>query len=247
MKVQTFLLVVSVLIAPLAAGCFSPATMYADTRTLAKDGFTNKSPQWAYQGEPVTFDFAPDYGLTDYAVFYLPDGSRRYVDKRQTTDTGPNYRAVGTFKAGREPRTYTIEAIAFNVRRQNDWYWDKDDKQWVYHRTQGDQPDFKVGSAKMEVICYRVEIRIQFSPGSRRVADIVMVLLKGDGSRTRRRLKVGDEPGLEIIGPDNRGKYSARYVPKWNEVNRVGKTDVELQLTFGDGTQQVIRREIDTP
>ena len=254
MKARTLLLVLLVLVMPLAAGCgtlgtmwFDRATMYADTRILAKDGFTNRSPQWAYEGEPVTFDFAPDFDVTDYAVFYLPDGSRRYAGRLETVDTTPYFRAIGGFTAGREPRTYTVEAVGFNVRQQNDWYYDKDKKQWVYHLTQGDQQDYKTGSARMKIICYRVELDMPFSPGSRRVTDVVIIIIKGDGIRVERRLKIGDEPGLEIIGPDSQGRYSARYVPKCNEVNRVGKTDVELRLTFADGTQQVIRQEIDTP
>ncbi len=254
MKARSLLLFLLLLVMPPATGCsilgtmwFDRATMYADTRTLANDGFTNRSPQRAYEGEQVTFDFAPDYDVSDYAVFYLPGGSRRYVDRLDTGDTPPYFRAIGSFKAGREPRTYTVEAIGFNVRGQNDWYYDKDKKQWVYHLTQGDQQDFKVGSALMKIICYRVELDMHFSPGSRRVTDIVMIIIKGDGTRVERRLKIGDEPGLEIIGPDFQGEYRARYVPRYSEVNRVGETDVELRLTFADGTQEVIRQEIDTP
>jgi len=235
-----------------AGGCgqmfLDRAVLFADTYTEDGSGFSEKSPQWAYEGETVTFDFAPDPDVTDYAVFTLPNGTQEYIDRRTALDTDGFYRVTGRFVAGRESRQYTVSAKAYTVRRQRDWYYDRESKKWVLHVTQSDQADSQVGSASLKVICYRSQVEMTFAPGSRRTQDAVLVLLRSDGTRTERRVKVdGGQPGFDLIGPDAKGTYTVRYVPTWDEVNRTGKTDVELHLSYADGARDVIRTTIDTP
>lgn len=225
---------------------FEPAVMYADTLTDAKDGFTLRSPQWAYEGEQVTFDFAPDLAISDYAVFAWPDGKSDVLTRGDLQQS--YFRGLGTFKAGAEPRHNTIRATAFTRRGVPDWYFDKDKKTWVHHLPIGDPADIAVGSAQMEIVCYRVNIDLEFSLGSRVLADAVLYIIKGDGTRVSRRIAVGPaDPGFELRGPDAKGRYHVRYSPTHKEVNRIGRTGVELVLSFKDGTQDTLARKIDTP
>jgi len=253
MRHRVLLLLVVVMAAPCLSGCrqfvsmwFEPATLYADTLTAEKDGFTNRGPQWAYEGEPVTFDFAPDPAASDYAVFIWPGGTPDVLTNQQLVNT--YFRGIGVFKAGREPRKNLIQAFAYSIQGDCDWYHDGDADKWVHHLTRADEADFEVGRAQMEIICYRAEIDIAFRARDRQVKDIVLRLIRDDDSRTLRRVKTAaDEPGFDLLGPDDRGEYRVRYTPIWKEVNRVGTTDVELVLTYDDGTQETIARTIDTP
>jgi hypothetical protein len=246
-----------VLAAGLLAGCseeammvpgvmYEPAVIYADTRISSGDGFTLKSPQWAYEGEPVTLDFGPDLSVTDYVVFSWPDGK---VDVLTRADVQKNFfRGVGTFKAAAEPRKCTVRATAFMRRTQADWYFDQDKKVWVQHISATDTPDLAVGSAEMEIVCYRRTVDIEFNAGGRVLADAVLHVIKGDGTRVSRRTKgAAGEPALEVLGPDAKGVYRVRYTPTFKEVSRTGQTDVELVLSFKDGTQDTVSRKIDTP
>jgi len=226
---------------------FEQATIYANTLTVEKDGFTNRSPQWAYEGEPVVFDFAPDPSVSDYAVFVWPGGKPDVLTKQQLVKT--YFRGVGIFKAGREPRKNTVQAFAYCVQGDRDWYYDQDAKKWAHHLTMADEADFEVGKATMEIVCYRVTIDMGFKvPKGRRVTDMVLQLVKDDGTRVSRRMRTSpDDVGFELTGPDGTGEHRVRYTPKWEEVNRVGKTDVELVLSYDDGTQRIIKQTLDTP
>jgi len=246
-----------VLSAALLAGCsdegmmvpgimYEPAVIYADTRTDSGDGFTLKSPQWAYEGEPVTLDFGPDLSVTDYVVFSWPDGKNDVLTR---ADIQKNFfRGTGTFKAGAEPRRNTVRATAYLRRSQVDWYLDKEKNVWVQHITATDTPDLAVGSAEMEIICYRRTVDLEFNTRGRTLTDVVLHIIKGDGTRVSRRAKgAAGEPTIELLGPDAKGTYRVRYTPTFKEVNRVGKTDVQLVLSFQDGTQETVSQKIDTP
>ncbi|MBN2584704.1 MAG: hypothetical protein JXL80_16700 [Planctomycetes bacterium] len=252
MKPRWILTVALLAVTCAATGCaellMDRAKLFGDTYTRDRSGFSDHGPQWAYEGEAVTFDFAPDPDITDYAVFSWPGGTNEYIDKRDTFETDRFYRTVHRFEAGREPRQYVVSAEAYAIYQQNDWYYDRDTGEWVYHLTHNDVRDTRVGSASLKVVCYRVEIAMTFKPGARQVKNAVLLLLKDDGSRVERRMKVDQEqPGFELVGPDAKGVYTVRYVPTWNEVNRTGTTEIELRLTYADGSQDVISQTIDTP
>jgi hypothetical protein len=237
----------------LPAGCngglglwFEPATMYADTRTDQGDGFTNKSPQWAYDREPVTLDFAPDLAVSDYAVFTWPGGKLDVLNRSDLINT--YFRGVGVFKAGPEPRKNVVQARAYTVRGRPDWYYDKDTRQWVNHVTKTDRADIEVGKAEMEIICYRIDLDIPFTPAGGKAEDVRLEIIRSDGTCASRSVRSApDEAGLALSGPGPGGAWHARYRPTWEEVNRVGSTQVRLVVTSADGSQDTIKRTLETP
>ena len=86
----------------------------------------------------------------------------------------------------------------------------------------------------------------QSQPGQAR--DMVLRLIRSDGAVSERRVrKSAEEQGLILTGPDGGGRYTVRYTPTWQEVNRVGKTEVELVVSYADGSQNVHKKTIDTP
>ncbi len=229
-----------------ATGIFlQPATLYADSRTDAGDGFTNRSPQWAWHEEPVTFDFAPDPASADYAIYLWPDGSKQYVTR--SDEFGGYFRGVGVFRAGAEPRKNTVRAEAYTVRGANDWYYDKDRDEWVHHRMKTDEADWPAGSAEMEIICYRKEVNIPF-PADKPVERVELRLTRADGTRSVHEVEFpGDGGAPEIFGPDDDGMYHVRYAPTWKEVSRTGTTRVELVVTCTDGKRKLFEDTVDTP
>lgn len=237
-----------VLAAMALGGCtlHERATMYADTLTTDKDGFTNRSPQWAYEGEKVTFDFAPDLAAANYVVFTWPGDKVDVLTSQMIVNS--YFRGIGVFKAGREPRRSIVRAVAYTVRGQPDWYYDKESTAWQFHPPGSDSIDIAVGEAEMEIICYRVTIDMAFKAGRRRVADTVLRIIRDDGTKTELRGAAKTRgKGFELRGPNADGEYHVRYTPTHDEVNRTGKTDVELLLTYTDGTQETLSETIDTP
>jgi hypothetical protein len=229
------------------SGCspFEKAQLFADTYTDQISGFSLHSPQWAADGETVTFDFAPDTSA-DYAVFNWSDGKTTFVDRSMKKDAF--FRATHVFAAGSEQRTYEVSAVAYMIRGLCDWYLDDLTHEWTLHRPIQDPEDAAIGHAKMTVICYRPEVDLTFTPPSGKTAkSLVLTMIKNDGARTDHRAKTADSPGFTQIGPDQRGQYHLHYDPAAKEINRTGETAVELLATYNDGTQELIKHKIKTP
>jgi hypothetical protein len=230
-----------------SSGCypFESAHLFADTYTDLRSGFSEHSPQYAAEGETVTFDFAPDPS-TDYAVFSWSDGKRTYVDRTEKKDNF--FRTTHVFAAGSEPRTYAVEATAYMIRGQDDWYLDETTHEWTFFRPRTDPPDDAIGHAKITIICYRPEVDLTLTPPSGKAPQkIVLTMIKNDGTRMDHNLKTADSPGFTLIGPDQRGQYHLHYNPAATEINRIGETPVELVVTYADGIQEVIKQKIKTP
>ena len=229
------------------AGCgpFDQARLFADTYTDQLDGFSDHSPQWAADGETVTFDFAPD-SSADYAVFNWSDGKRTYVDRSEKKNT--IFRTTHVFAAGPEPRTYQVEAVAYLVTGRNNWYLDDTTHEWTYHRPIQDPENDKIGRAKMTIICYRPEVDLTLVPAPGKTPQkIVLTMVKNDGTRTEHGSGKAHMSGYSLVGPDQRGQFHLHYDPTAAEINRVGETVVELLATYSDGTQELIKHKIKTP
>ncbi len=230
-----------------SSGCFpfSQAQLFADTYTELRSGFSDHSPQHASEGEVVTFDFGADTSA-DYAIFSWSDGKRTYVDRAEKKDGF--FRTTHVFAAGPQPRTYNVEAVAYMIRGQNDWYLDDSTHEWTFFRPITDFADDAIGNAKMTIICYRPEVDITFFPVSgKTVKGLVLTIIKTDGSRTDHLIKTSDTPGFTLLGPDQRGQYHLHYDPAAKELNRIGDTAVELLITYNDSTQDLLKHKIKTP
>jgi len=233
--------------APLA-GCrrLAYARMWADT-ALAGGKFSIQRHQWAYDGEPVTFELETDPGGVNFVVFGI-DGDETVVE---SGDVGGRYRWTRTFHAGLEPRQYEVYAQTFLMRGKCDWIYDKTKDAWFFYPGSADRPD--IPSAKeqiMRITCYRMEIRLPVEPRGGPPKRIELALTTMTGERTsipRRDGEKDDNGGFLLVGPDARGACEVIYTPKHTEVARGGRTRVELIVQHADESLERIVKDIDTP
>ena len=73
---------------------------------------------------------------------------------------------------------------------------------------------------------------------------VELSLIRQNGQRTTH---TSQSEGVRLIGPDQRGNYRLQYTPKWDEINRVGQTELEMLIHYSDGTQELKTHKIDTP
>ncbi len=227
-----------------AGGCvrYQSAVLYADTLTREETGFNMRSPQYAYHGEPVTFDFAPDYAATHYTIIIWPDGSPEMLGQKDVVNT--YFRVTRSFEGAVKPREYKVIARGYQRVGSADWYFDTRTEQWTFQPMSRDMSDRLTGEADMTIRCYIINLDLPIRPGNRTLRKVELSLIRDDMQRTT----VGiDSPGVRLIGPDPSGEYRLQYTPKYNEINRTGQTDIELLVRYTDGTEQLQTTSIDTP
>jgi len=233
--------------APLA-GCGPQvyARMWADT-ALPGGKFSIMQHQWAYDGEPVTFELETDPGGVHFVVFGL-DGDETVV---ATGDVAGRYRWTRTFSAGPEPREYEVYAQPFLMRGKCDWVYDKTKDAWFFYPGIAERPD--IPSAKeqvMRITCYRTRIRLPIQPRGGPPKRVELALTKTTGERTsiaRREDENAEAGGFRLVGPDNSGAYEVVYSPEHAQITRAGRTGAELVVEHADGSVERIVKEIDTP
>jgi hypothetical protein len=91
-----------------AAGCgtTSHARLWADT-ALPEGGLSLQPRQWAYDGEPVTFELEVDPGLANYVVFGI-GGDETVVSIAKVEG---RYRWTHVFHCGDRPQTFEVYAV----------------------------------------------------------------------------------------------------------------------------------------
>jgi len=233
--------------APLA-GCAprAYARIWADT-ALAGGKFSIQGHQWAYDGEPVTFELETDPGAVNFVVFGF-EGDETVVE---SGDVAGRYRWTRTFHTGPEPQQYEIYAQAFLMRGKCDWIYDKTKKAWFFYPGSADRPD--IPSAKeqtMRITCYRTQIRLPFKPRGGPPKRVELALTKMTGERTsipRRETEKPEAGGFLLVGPDENGACEVVYTPKHNEISRAERTRVELIVEHADRSVERIVKDIETP
>jgi len=246
-SVAVAIMLLALACAPLAGcGPQAYARIWADT-ALAGGKFSIQRHQWAYDGEPVTFELETDPGAVHFVVFGL-EGDETVV---ASGDVAGRYRWTRTFSAGPEPREYEIYAQPFLLRGRCDWVYDKTKDAWLFYPGTGERPD--IPSAKeqtMRITCYRTRIRLPVRPRGGPPKRIELALARMTGERTsipRREGEKADADGFLFVGPDNSGAYEVVYTPKHTEISRAERTRLELVVEHADGSVERIAKDIDTP
>ena len=230
------------------AGCLyqAHARLWADT-ALPDGGFSTQSPQWAYDGEPVTFELECDPGAVHYVVFGTA-GQETVVDFGKVAG---RYRWTQAFSAGPEPRVCEVYATPYLVRGRRDWVYDKLENTWHFYPGASDRPDVETAAEQvMRITCYRREILVPIQPRSGPPKRIELSLRKADGRRTvvpARPPGKAEARGFLLLGPGKNGDYEIRYEPTYGEVSRAGKTRVDVVVEHADGSTEHLEKDIDTP
>jgi hypothetical protein len=202
--------------------------------------------QWAYDGEPVTFELEAPGGPAQYAVFTV-DGKDTVVD---FPDAAGRYRLTHVFRAGPEPQVFTIYASPYIIRGRRDWMYDSDAGAWNLHPRTDDPPDAESGPEQsMRITCYRREARLGFKDRGGPPKRLDLAVIRADGGRASvpRQQVPGTGAGYVVVGPDAAGAREVVYTPLHREVSRAGKTRLELTVEHADGSIERIAKDVDTP
>ena len=227
-------------------GLSAHARLWADTAT-ADGSFSLQRRQWAYDGEPVTFELESDPGLTNFVVFGI-SGEEAVVD---TTKVEGRYRWTHVFRCGPRPQTYEVYAVPYLMRGKCDWVYDKNEDKWYHYPGRTEKPDLPTDrEQRIEITCYRVDVKVRFAARGGPPKGIELALIKDSGERTvipQRRTVDSTVPGFLLLGPDATDRCEVAYVPRYGEVGRNGKTCAELTVEHADGSVERLRQDLDTP
>jgi len=243
-----WLAVVAILAAAPAAGCggLASARMWADT-ALPGGSFSIHNHQWAYEGEPVTFELECDPGAVHYVVFGI-DGNETVVESGEVRG---RYRWTHAFQAGPKSRTYEVYARPFLMRGKCDWVYDRAKDTWHFYPGASEKPDVATAREQVtRITCYRREVRMRFKARGGPPKAVTLALVKSTGERAqvpRRKGGAPDARGFLLLGPDEKGGCEVAYSPTYAEVGRAGKTRAELLIEHADGSLERCTEEIDTP
>jgi len=117
------------------------ARLWADT-ALPGGEFSTQRRQWAYDGEPVTFELEYNLGQGGYVVF----GTKGEDAVVNTPKIEGRYRWTHTFHCGAKPETYEVYATPYLTRDRCDWVYDKTEEKWYYYPGSGEKPDLPMAS-----------------------------------------------------------------------------------------------------
>ncbi len=246
-SIAVAMILVALACAPLT-GCrrLAYARMWADT-ALPDGKFSIQRHQWAYDGEPVTFELETDPGGANFVVFGV-DGDETVV---QSGDVAGRYRWTRTFSVARDRQEYKVYAQPFLMHGKCDWIYDKRKDAWFFYPGRAERSD--IPSAKEQTVritCYRTEIRLPVEPRGGPPKRAELALVKMTGERTSIPRREGEESearGFRFVGPDAKGACEVVYTPKHTEVSRAGQTRVELLVEHADKSLERIVKDVDTP
>jgi hypothetical protein len=243
------LMAAAILVSAAVTGCFQPETrLWADTATPDREP-SMKHHQYAYDGEPVTFELQCPVGAAHYVIFGIgPD-----VTVINTPKAPGQFRWTHAFSCGLKSRDYEVYATPYLLRGHCDWVFDKDEDKWYFYPSRNDPPDVKSADERTMIItCYKVEVRFQFQARRGPPKRAELTLVRDDGKRST--IPPGQpaeggaaKPGFLLLGPDAKGLCEVVYTPRWDEVSRAGQTRAELLVEYADGTLEQLAQDIDTP
>ena len=230
------------------AGCEATAhaRLWADT-ALPDGEFSPQRRQWAYDGEPVTFETECAAGLADYVVFGVA-GDETVVN---TPKVEGRYRWTRVFRCGPVAKVYEVYAVPYLIRGKCDYIYDRNEDKWYHYPGARETPDVPTDKEqRMQITCYQVEIKMRFAARGGAPKRLELSLTRDSGERVvipQRRVAEVEKPGFLLTGPDAIGQCEVTYVPRAGEVGRAGKTLAERAIEHADGSVERLRRNLDTP
>ncbi|UCF32364.1 MAG: hypothetical protein JSV78_08505 [Phycisphaerales bacterium] len=239
------------LLAMLMDGCTSGSLATNTGPRPPLHQWSTANRQMVYVGEQVEFDFVltdgfgnfvhPD-GVADYIAAFI-GGERIQADYDLSGHFPFSYR-FDTVKPGDE---VSVKAVAYKQNHSRDFMLVAGT--WMQSESPYEVPDTKVASDDVALEAYEASIELTV-PQPKRDLDPstgVIRIRRNDGMTTSVFVSTALRPGFSITGPQPGEVYRIRYVPKGDEVNPTGQTDVELTIYDMAGQPHQVTAKIDTP
>ena len=241
----------AVLITYLVGGCLggSLASNTGPRPPLCEWSTANR--QEACIGEEVRFDFVltdmwGDFvhaaELADYLTVFL--GEERLEAESDLHGHFPFSYKFDHVKPGDR---VTVRAIAYRQQRARDFM--KVAGQWTRSESPYEIADEKVASDSIELEVYQAPILLSVPQPALPLdpSTGVLRIRRSDGSTVSVFVATRLRPGFTLTEPGPDGVFEVRYIPRGNELNATGQTEVELLIYDKAGHPYRASATIDTP
>ena len=207
--------------------------------------------QAVHVGEKVEFDFVlqnwrrqrvQPLGLADYCVARIGD---------ERIEAEPNaegqFRFAHTFTNVQPGDKVKVKATAYLQRGGRDYM--KIRGQWIHADSPYEEPDrrFVGDSILLEVYEAPIELTLVCPPDELSPETGLLRIRRGDKATTVVLPERGDQPGFVMTGPEPDGYYRIVYVPRGDELNPTGTTEVEFVIEDVTGHRHETRTTLNTP
>ena len=237
---------------PLLGGCFS-GSLATGTGPRPGGDWSDARYQAAHVGETVHFSFIltrrpfskhpiHPVGFADHCIITLDDRSA----EAELDDTGKFtlvYRMPETWR-GREIR---VAATAFRQYGRRDRM--VVDGELLEVDNAWDETDSVFARASITMLIYQSAVELTLTPGADDFdfGTARLIVRKADGTASAVAAARPPVGGFTLEGPDEKGVFTVRYEPKWDQVNLTGTTQAEFTVYDLAGRQHCIDTEFLTP
>ena len=239
------------LAALLASGCMS-ASLASNTGPRPLGWRWSTAPrQKAQVGDEVRFDFVlqdwrgrfvEPLGLADYCATMI-DGRRLEAEP----DVHGHFTFTHEFSHVLPGTTFKVTTTAYQQRGGRDFMRVRGE--WLHSDSPYEEPDRKIRADSILITIYEAPIQLTIADCREDLdADTgVMRIRRVDGSITSVYVDRPGRPGFTLFGPDADRRYRIHYLPKGNELNPIGTTDVDFIIYDRAGQAHEVSLTIDTP
>jgi hypothetical protein len=192
--------------------------------------------------DPTTRKFVSPVGRVDYCVATV-DAQRIEAEP----NTAGHFQFSHTFDRAKPGDKIKVQATAYRQRAGRDFV--RVHGQWLRSESPYELSDSKAAWDSVSLTVYEapIELRIARPPDDLDPETGVLRVRRSDGAITSVYIDRPHRPGFTVTGPEPDGHYRIRYVPKGNELNAIGTTDVELVIYDTAGNPHYASTTLNTP
>ncbi len=248
---ESLICVATAALLALPLGCISGSLASSTGPRDPGQRWSDASRQMVACGEEVQFDFVlQDWkrrlvsprGVADYCVAYV--GAVRiecYADVRS------HFSFSHIFDRYRPGDVVTVRAVASQQRGSRDYM--KIAGQWMHNDSPYELPDRKGVSDSITLTVYEspIELAVATTGTPLDPDTAVLRIRKSPDSVASIFVERPNRPGFSLGGPEKNGSYILRYMPRGDELNAFGRTEIEFTVRDVAGQPFQVQSAIETP
>ncbi|MCH7925072.1 MAG: hypothetical protein IIC51_06020 [Planctomycetes bacterium] len=235
----------------LSLGCISGSLASSTGPRDPGQRWSDANRQMVVLGEEVQFDFVlQDWkrrlvsprGVADYCVAYV--GAERIECE---ADVYGHFSFSHIFDRYRPGDVVAVRAAAFQQRGSRDYM--KIAGQWMHNDSPYELSDRKGASDSITLTVYESPIELAVGTAGTPLdpGTAVLRIRKGSDSAVSILIERPDRPGFSLGGPEKNGSYILRYLPRRDELNTYGRTEIEFTVRDVAGRTFRVQSVIETP